>query len=351
MDSIDFEAAIEKTTSYNRHLLLGNGFSIACCPATFDYTSLFEKANFNDKKHLEKIASEVASKDFELAMGKLLDASTIVTHYNNGSKLASDIKADAKDMKEILIKTIAMAHPEKSTSISNMKYRSCRKFLSHFIGPETEGNVYTVNYDLLLYWATLRHQSDDEPTGLQFGDGFGPDNGGHSMWSENNPPCEQRMFFLHGAFHLYMDSDRLMKYTYWENEVPLIQQTRSALEKGGFPLFISEGRSRKKFEEIMRYDYLRNAYNSFGESMRDKRNCLFIYGLSLSEESDNHIFEMIKIGNVPKVYLGIYGDKSTGENMQTIQTAQSWITYREINELPKLEVVLFDATADTVWGH
>jgi hypothetical protein len=42
---LDFAQACEKATAYGKkHLLLGNGFSIACKPNIFAYGSLFEEA-------------------------------------------------------------------------------------------------------------------------------------------------------------------------------------------------------------------------------------------------------------------------------------------------------------------
>jgi len=44
-----FGDAIRDSEKYScRHLLLGNGFSIACVPSIFTYSSLYQQADFSD---------------------------------------------------------------------------------------------------------------------------------------------------------------------------------------------------------------------------------------------------------------------------------------------------------------
>ena len=65
--------------------------------------------------------------------------------------------ADAASLKEILVSTIAENHPNVPGDIPEAKFWTCRKFLSYFLGSGRDGQVYTLNYDLLLYW-TLMHK-------------------------------------------------------------------------------------------------------------------------------------------------------------------------------------------------
>ncbi len=50
MDVLSFSEALEKSeaTTGSRHLLLGNGFSIACRPDLFRYDRLLDEADFSD---------------------------------------------------------------------------------------------------------------------------------------------------------------------------------------------------------------------------------------------------------------------------------------------------------------
>jgi len=57
MEILTFEQALDNSANQrHRHLLLGNGFSIACRPDIFVYGRLLEKANFDSvPKRLRKV--------------------------------------------------------------------------------------------------------------------------------------------------------------------------------------------------------------------------------------------------------------------------------------------------------
>lgn len=58
----------------------------------------------------------------------------------------------------LLVQAIAGRHPERPSDITEDQYKACRAFLAHFVGESREkhkGQVYTLNYDLLLYWTLL----------------------------------------------------------------------------------------------------------------------------------------------------------------------------------------------------
>jgi len=51
---LTFQQALDKAAGYSkRHLLLGNGFSIALKPDIFSYGSLYENADFSAAPRLE----------------------------------------------------------------------------------------------------------------------------------------------------------------------------------------------------------------------------------------------------------------------------------------------------------
>jgi hypothetical protein len=59
MAILAFEAAIEEAQRYSkRHLLLGNGFSIALRPNIFQYGKLYEQADFSKLSPTAKLAFE-----------------------------------------------------------------------------------------------------------------------------------------------------------------------------------------------------------------------------------------------------------------------------------------------------
>jgi hypothetical protein len=72
VDVIDFDRAIADSAQFSkRHLLLGNGFSIACCPNIFHYGSLFSRADFSSNPNLVRVFDLLGTQDFEIAIRHL----------------------------------------------------------------------------------------------------------------------------------------------------------------------------------------------------------------------------------------------------------------------------------------
>lgn len=75
MTLLTFEAAIKDAQKYKkRHLLLGNGFSIALRPEIFQYRKLYEQADFSKLSPAAKRAfKELDTQDFERVIKALRD--------------------------------------------------------------------------------------------------------------------------------------------------------------------------------------------------------------------------------------------------------------------------------------
>ncbi|WSG74141.1 DUF4917 family protein [Rhizobium beringeri] len=195
MPLLTFGEAITDSEQFSkRHLLLGNGFSIACRADT-----------------------------------STTDRSTIkpISPVHLRSRRCS--RPYAAMLKEILVQTIAGNHPHIPSDIPEDKFWACRRFLSHFLSGEKAGCVFTLNYDLLLYW-TLMH--DDLPFGdpidLAKSDGFGNDedkpDADYVVWQGETNAHSASVMFLHGALHLFDSGKDLLKYTWVRKGVPLIDQ-------------------------------------------------------------------------------------------------------------------------------
>lgn len=83
MAVLTFAEAINASVGYSkRHLLLRNGFSIACRPDIFRYEKLFDQANFSALPDSAKSAvSALHTADFERVIKALRDSATIVGLY------------------------------------------------------------------------------------------------------------------------------------------------------------------------------------------------------------------------------------------------------------------------------
>ena len=129
-------------------------------------------------------------------------------------------------------------------------------------------NIYSLNYDLLLYWTLLHDQvvnwnAEDplnsvveETEELEHDDGFrapdGDPEASYVTWdAEGLASDNQNIHFLHGALHLFDYGAELQKCC-WERAggIALIDQIREALGEGKFPLFVSEGNSAGKLEQL-----------------------------------------------------------------------------------------------------
>ncbi|MFN9064981.1 MAG: DUF4917 family protein [bacterium] len=340
---LTFGEAIKASAGFKkRHLLLGNGFSIACRADIFRYDALFEQADFTALSKAAKSAfTLLRTTDFERVIRTLRDAATLATGYGVDSKVGDSMRADAEALKELLVQTIAASHPERPSDITDAEYAACQKFLSHF------GTTYTFNYDLLLYWTHMHRESDAE---IVSDDGFRTSQGDidddmdsdYVVW-EPGQSHDQNMWFLHGALHVFDSGTEVQKYTWRRTGVRLIEQVRNALSKDSFPLFVAEGRSEEKVERIRHSDYLAKAYRSFQEI----GGCLFIYGHSLAA-NDEHYLRLIERGKVTNLFVGLYGNPGTQENRQIITRAQAMVVARGTRK--GLRVEFYDSATAKVWG-
>ena len=351
---LTFAEAIGESTQYKkRHLMLGNGFSIACRPTIFTYGSLFEQADFSTAPRLPAVFETVGTTDFEHVIRLLEDGSRVISIYVSGATEAADHMAeDAETLKDILIRTVANNHPNIPNEIAEEQFWSCRRFLEYFLGDANkDGKVYTLNYDLLLYW-TLMHEDMEfgDPINLATNDGFGRDEDTepeYVNWMGESGAHGQRVHYLHGALHLFDAGAELQKYTWVNTGRPLLEQAREAMADRKFPLFVAEGKSNQKLAKIKHSAYLHHSYKSFAAQMMQKNDCLFIFGHSLAE-NDQHILKKIGRGRVANIYVGLYGDPEEADNRRIRRAAFNLAALRQVRY--PLEVDFFDAASANIWG-
>ena len=343
MKLLSFGKAMEQTDGVGkRHLMLGNGFSIALKPGIFTYTALFDQAE-KAGNILDRIGATfkaLQTTDFETVIRVLRDSAAVVPSYLEDQSIRSGtaalLREDADAVRELLARTVSESHPERPSDVTENQYKACRHFLSNF-----DGNIYTLNYDLLLYWTFMQAL---EPK-VRADDGFRtPDDGGEEYvtW-DIEKSNDQNIFYLHGALHIHDAGYELRKYTWVNTGVRLIQQIRSALNDDRFPLIVSEGRSHEKMTKISHSNYLSRCYRSFAKI----GGSLIIYGHSLAE-NDDHILKLIPKSKVKKVLVGLYGDAKSPGNKQIIRRAEKFPAERRHST--KLDVLFFDVSTADVWG-
>ena len=358
-DLITFDEAIDDSKSCRkRHLLLGNGFSIACKPDIFTYGSIFNNTDFTRYPEILDVFNTLGTTDFERVIRTLDEASRVITIYNGHAetKIASKIATHAADLKQIFVESLVRNHPETPGAISAERYRHCRIFLSHFLGDEgSKGQVYTLNYDLLLYWTLMQ---DDYISGgnivLEKRDGFGrvdPDDFGEWDLDWENRPLvwkgetsyTQKVHYLHGALHLFDSGSELLKHSWTDTGIPLRKQAQDAIEQNAFPLFVAEGESKDKLDKIKHSAYLYHSYKSFSRQMAQRDDALFIFGHSIAD-NDQHVLGKIVRGGIKRLYISIYGSLSDESNQQVIRNIKRLKQARN-----SLRIRLFSAESAHVW--
>lgn len=337
---LSFKEAMVQAKKYNKiHALLGNGFSISCRPDIFVYGKLFERADFSKLSPSAKKAFEVLkTQDFEKVIKVLRFASIVLEAYDGvSSKVMNQLKKDADGLREVLVHAIASSHPDWPGEITENEYASCRTFIANF------NNVYTLNYDLLLYWAVMHDEGGKK---INSDDGFRtPEDDLDSeyvVW-EADTSRNQNIWYLHGALHVFDAGVEIQKYTWINTGKRLIDQIREALDKNYFPLFVAEGTSKEKLTRIKHSDYLAKAKRSFSSI----QGALFIHGHSLAS-NDEHFLKAIEKGKIEHIFVSLYGDENSKSNAAIKKRAKLMAANRP--KYRPLKVSFYDSESAHVWG-
>lgn len=318
-----FSQVLEETDRGARNLLLGNGFSRSWNDNIFSYENLLDKSCFGNRDEAIKgIFKKLDTYDFEEVMQTMVSSVYVAQSFNEYPAFVAAIYRDAERLKNSLLETIAITHPNLPTEVSDDKYISARKFLFNF------SNIFTVNYDLLLYWA--RNMRSLEPRNFKTDDGFR--SGGE--WTDNE--TKQNVFFLHGGLHLYDEAGTIKKHTYTENGGAIIDQVRDNLKLNKFPIFVAEPSHFKKLDRIRHNPYLNYCYEQLGKI----KETLVILGHSMNE-TDSHIFNQAASSGVKNVYVSLFGDQNSQQNRKTKSNAESYFN--------KCAVHFYDAETVQVW--
>jgi hypothetical protein len=332
---LSFPAALATAGEGKPHLLLGNGFSLAWRSDVFRYGALLDAAEFSTLT-VDGRALFVAlgTTDFETVIEALRTAALLAEVYEpSDAPRAARLRADASAVKDELARVIALRHPENPAEITDDEYQHASAFLATF------DHLYTVNYDLLLYWVAMQASSS-----IRSDDGFRADPDDHDApwvtWDSSGRSRGQNLFYLHGALHLFDQGDRLTKFTWNRTGIRLIAQIRDALEGDAYPVVVTEGTSSEKLKKITHSAYLSHAFRSLA-SLGSSR-ALFLFGLSLSA-SDDHIVQLIRSGSVGRLFVSVRGSPSAD------LVARLQVLHDMRDPSRPLDIMLYDADSARVW--
>ncbi len=329
IELISFTGALKKVKNLNEcHVLIGNGFSIACAPELFSYQGIHEVANANglDNK-VKRIFKALGTNDFEEVIQKMENSAKLINIYSKSYRdLAEKLIKDSKNLRKKLVETIALNHPMSPHDIPPERYLSCCAFLANF------KKIFTTNYDLLLYWTCFRSRTFTSDDGFR-------NSGEHLTW---NNCSTQNLFYLHGALHLYQNGNNIIKLAYKSTGEPLFIQINLELQDNKYPLIVTGGASEDKLSRILRNRYLKHCY----QNLSKLKGALFIHGLSLAD-NDEHLLKAIETGKVKQLFISIHKDAGTPQNKRIIGKIEALRVQRDSKK--PLETCYYDADSAAVW--
>lgn len=342
MKYADVETALPSGRS---HLLLGNGFSISCKPV-FSYGSLFEYAKKNGlPKSAVGIFERLGTNNFEGVMRLLDDGEWLAKHYGLLPKSKKGVMSnDLESVKNALVAAIAKTHPKHTNKIEEDRKARCVRFLAPY------HNIFTTNYDLLLYWVEMSDRNT-----LKGRDGFRQDIDGQDddyvVFSEHLGN-QEGMFFIHGALHLYVVDGQVRKHSWARTGRQLVESIKDGLDAGQYPLFVAEGKAERKLEQIERSGYLSYCLGKLGRI----KNALVVLGLSFGA-SDEHISDVIaRNKELKELYVGIHDGAPSSEiltiqrNVKRIQERrEALIASKRVRH--KLKVSFYSTASAAVWDE
>lgn len=322
-DVISFQDAIKATEDDDKTLLIGNGFSAQY----FNYANLLTEAKLEDGSPIKALFDKLGTVDFEAVIRAMENASVVERAYGN-EEHADQLISDAQIVREALVTAVNATHPAHREDL-DFQYESAAAFLKHF----AKGQVFTLNYDLLLYWVNLEK-------GL-LTDGFGLGNyiDDGRFKGPFNTEAYCRTFNLHGGLHLFQDEIGDVHKALNDGDGVIANITHEIAEKRRLPLYVAEGSSTSKLRKINSVEYLRHCYSKLKEST----GAVFVFGHS-ADPNDAHIYHAIFGSKAQHVYFGVF--QPSDEKIKTFDAELS--KYKKLGG-DGVNYTFFDSETAHVW--
>ncbi|PSL17297.1 DUF4917 family protein [Shimia abyssi] len=282
-DVISFQEAIKATEGDDKALLIGNGFSAQY----FTYSNLLAEANLEEGSPTRALFDRLDTLDFEVVIRAMENATIVELAYGN-EEHASQLEKDAQTVREALVNAVNATHPAHREDLV-FQYESAAAFLKHF------GKVFTLNYDLLLYWVNLEKRLLKDGFGL----GKDVDDGRFKGPFLEHAYCH--IFNLHGGLHLFQNEigEVYKALNYGDGVISNI--THEIAENGRLPLYVAEGTSKSKMRKINSVEYLRHCFHA----LQNTTASVFVFGHS-ADPNDAHIYHALFGSKAKHVYFGIF---------------------------------------------
>lgn len=270
-----------------KNILIGNGFSINIWQR-FDYDTLFnlaqwDKVDARSNAQILALFDHVGNSNFEAVLRILYHAMLVDKQLGNPQE--AQIKGLYESTKNALASAVNFAHMPPALADFNAINRELRYYK----------NIFTTNYDLILYWTIMDSNTS------QFKDYFWGEKGCFNSADIFVTEDKTKLHYLHGAIHLVeLPNGKTKKLT--ANGLGRLSDLFDLNHPEQFPLFISEGSSKWKISRIKKNDYLRFCY----EKLASCENGLVIIGHSLHKDYDQHIIDAILECGSRKIAVGVW---------------------------------------------
>lgn len=347
MEMQTYQEVIEylKAKKRAKHLLLGNGFSMAYDNKIFSYNALSNFISNIDNDLLKKLFAIIKTKNFELIMRQLENFSALAHQFGSDGGLEEKINEANELLKSSLINAVKALHPEHVFKMPEDKSSACAQFVDAFLSDG--GHIFTTNYDILLYWVLMRN-SHLTPKAI---DGFGrvaesldeytPEEDleySELIWGKHKE--NQNIHYLHGALPIFDTGITIIKEEY-DSEHYLLENIEQRMEHKDYPVFVTAGDGNDKLAHILHNHYLSFCY----DKLCSIEGSLITFGFNFGDY-DEHIIEAInkaakngkKTSNrLWSIYIGVYSK----DDIQHI---------KRIEHKFKCKVNLYDVKTANLWG-
>jgi hypothetical protein len=221
---------------------------------------------------------------------------------------------------------VRKVHPGAKFDVPKAQLDACKTFLSHF------QTLFTLNYDLLLYW-TILHAS---PFRYYDGFGLGPQVDGFRTFAMG---AHCNVYYVHGALHLFSDDQSSVQKRVVTDNTIIDDIENTIRNRRRLPLIVAEGSSTGKIAKINSIPYLRHCYNAIVGAV----GSLFIFGHSASP-NDEHIYRAICRSNLTKLFFCVH--EPTTNVRELSERLASYF-----KERADLAIVYVNSGIANVWGR
>lgn len=288
---LKFEEELNRANK--KSIIIGNGFGNSFDKAfgskCFSWNNLLELCEIEEDSPLYALLQE-CNLDFELAHQKLNNAIDVFVEYGECEDKIHFYQQQVELLREQLVLAVSASHPNSfanATPEMSAKIESGRRFLMQF------DEIYSLNYDLLLYWLRCYRK---------------PYIGTDSFCNSNeyddlvfSPDDNSNFLFPHGALFLNRNGISATKVRSSQYD-PILAVVERNIENGVFPITVSEGTGRQKREVIRGNKYLSYCY----DRLQKVEGSVFSFGCSFMCGKDEHIIEQLLRSPAERIVIGEY---------------------------------------------